>query len=79
MEGNIMRDSNPPEPKGSLTFLEMLQSTLWAALGVQKSKNHERDFERGSWIYFVLMGIGFTGVFVLCMILLVKLVVANAA
>ena len=74
-----MRDSNPPEPKGSLTFLEMVQSTLWAALGVQKSENHERDFEHGSWIYFVLMGIGFTGVFVFCMILLVKLVVANAA
>ena len=38
----------------------MLQSTLWAAIGVQKSENRRRDFTEGNWIHFVCMGIGFT-------------------
>jgi len=63
--------------KTSLTFLEMLQSTLWAAIGVQKHENRVRDFNHGNPVHFILMGIGFTAVFVLSMIGLVSLVLGT--
>ena len=61
---------------GQLTFLQMLQSTLWAAIGVQKSVNRKRDFTQGNWIHFVLMGVGFTACFVVAMSLLVRFILA---
>lgn len=60
-----------------LTFLQMLSSTLAAALGVQSEANRERDFARGKASHFILMGIGFTAVFVVIMVLLVKLVISQ--
>ena len=62
-----------------LTFLEMLGSTLSAALGVQSERNRERDFSRGKASHFILMGLGFTIVFVIIMVLIVKLVLAQLA
>ena len=55
----------------------MLSSTLAAALGVQSAANRERDFARGKASHFILMGIGFTAVFVVIMVLLVKLVISQ--
>lgn len=60
-----------------LSFWEMLTSTLWAVLGVQNSKNRERDFSRGKAIHFIYFGIGFTVLFVIGMILLVRLVLSQ--
>ena len=57
----------------------MLGSTLSAALGVQSERNRERDFSRGKASHFILMGIGFTVVFVIVMALIVKLVLAQIA
>lgn len=57
-----------------LSFLDMLQSTLWAALGVQKSENHKRDFTRGNAYHFIYMGVGFTAFFVCLLIGIVHLV-----
>ena len=64
-------DDLPP-----LSFLELLQSTLWAAIGVQKRENRLRDFSRGKAHHFILMGIGFTFCFVVSMLTLVNLIVA---
>ncbi|MEM7099276.1 MAG: DUF2970 domain-containing protein [Pseudomonadota bacterium] len=61
-----------------LSFLEMLQSTLWAAIGVQKRKNRVRDFSRGNPIHFILMGIGFTAFFVVAMMTLVHTILGAA-
>ena len=66
-------DDTPDEQKG-LTFWEVLSSTLAAALGVQSSKNRERDFSRGKPSQFIFMGIAFTAVFVLIIIGIVSLV-----
>lgn len=60
-----------------LTFLELLQSTLWAALGVQKRDNRIRDFSRGNPWHFIFMGIGFTVFFVSALIGIVNLVLAG--
>jgi hypothetical protein len=60
-----------------LSFLDMLQSTLWAALGVQKSENHKRDFTRGNAYHFIYMGIGFTAFFVCLLIGIVHVVLSS--
>ena len=60
-----------------LGFLEMLQSTLWAALGVQRHENYERDFSRGHWLHFVFAGLFFSAFFVCLLIGIVHLVMAN--
>ncbi len=62
------------EERKSLTLREMLQSTIAGALGVQSGKNRERDFNRGKPSHFIMLGLGFTVVFVLAILGVVKLV-----
>ena len=69
---NKTDDDEPP-----LTFWQMLGSVLAAAFGVQSRKNRERDFTQGKPIHFILLGIGFTAVFVLVMVFVVQLVLSN--
>ena len=57
-----------------LSFKEMLQSVLAAALGVQSGKNRARDFSRGKPSHFILLGVGFTLIFVLLVLGVVRLV-----
>lgn len=64
-------NDNNNEP---LTFKEMLHSVLAAALGVQSGKNRARDFSRGKPSHFILLGLLFTGLFVLIVLGTVKLV-----
>jgi len=68
-----MKDEQESE---SLTFWQVLGSTMAAAFGVQTAKNRERDFTKGKASHFILMGIGFTIVFVLVMIGIVNLVLS---
>ena len=60
-----------------LTFRQMLSSTLAAAVGVQSQDNRERDFSRGKASHFILMGVGFTVVFVIVMVMIVQLVLGE--
>jgi hypothetical protein len=62
------------EENKPLTFWEMLQSVLSAALGVQSGKNRARDFSRGKPSHFIILGVLFTAVFVLTIFGVVKLV-----
>jgi len=64
------------QPK-SLSFWQVLGSTIAAAVGVQSSANRERDFSQGKASHFILMGIGFTVVFVLIMVALVSFILPN--
>ena len=68
-----LANSEAKDSEGSLTFIEMLQSTLWALLGVQKPGNHSRDFSRGNPLHFIYMGVGFTVFFVVLLIGIVQL------
>ncbi|MCQ4297357.1 DUF2970 domain-containing protein [Pseudomonas stutzeri] len=58
----------------NLTLREMLGSVLAAALGVQSGKNRTRDFSQGKPSHFIMLGVGFTALFVLVILGLVKLV-----
>ncbi|MDG1134808.1 MAG: DUF2970 domain-containing protein [Pseudomonadales bacterium] len=55
----------------------MLGSALSAAVGVQSSKNRERDFARGKASHFIMIGVGFTAVFVVIMATLVSFILSQ--
>jgi hypothetical protein len=70
-------DEQSAPDQDSLSFWQMLGSVLAAAFGVQSSKNRQRDFSRGKPLHFIFLGIGFTAVFVLLVISVVRLVLSS--
>jgi hypothetical protein len=69
-----MSDQDKDPQQAPLTLREMLQSVLAAALGVQSGKNRSRDFSRGKPSHFILLGVLFTALFVIVLLVAVKLV-----
>lgn len=63
-------EKNPGKPG----FFSIVRSTLAAAIGVQSSKNRERDFSQGSPLPFIVAGIIFTVLFILTVVTVVHLV-----
>ncbi len=63
-----------PQRREALSFWQIAGSTLAAALGVQSSRNRERDFTRGKAWHFIIAGIVFTVLFVLTIVFVVSLV-----
>jgi hypothetical protein len=57
-------------------FRDTLSSVLMAALGVQSNKARQRDFSQGKPSHFILLGVGFTLLFILLVLGVVKLVLA---
>ena len=62
------------EQEKNLTLRQMLGSVLAAALGVQSGKNRARDFSHGKPSHFIILGVGFTVLFVLIVLGVVRLV-----
>jgi len=60
---------------GPLSWAQTIRSGLLAGLGVQSSSNRERDFQQGSVMRFVTVGVGLTAVFVVSLLFLVKALV----
>ncbi len=69
--------SAPPEP-GKLNPMQVVGSVLSAGLGVQSSKNRERDFRQGRIGVFIAAGIVFTLGFIGVVFLVVQLVLKGA-
>jgi len=65
------------ETKG-LGAMQVVSSVFAAGLGVQSSRNRERDFRRGSAGTFIVAGIIFTALFIGAVLTVVKLVLAGA-
>ena len=63
------------ENQASLSFTQLLKSTLSAFIGVQSSANRERDFKHGKISHFIWMGLLFGLVFVLTLVGVVQLVI----
>ena len=59
----------------SLSWAATIRSGLMAGLGVQSSSNRERDFQKGSVMRFMAVGVGLTAAFVLSLLFLVKALV----
>ncbi|WP_346836496.1 DUF2970 domain-containing protein [Microbulbifer sp. SAOS-129_SWC] len=70
-----MRDDNHKKDKPS--FGQVVLSTLAAAIGVQSSKNRERDFKGGNIKTYIAAGIIFTTLFVITLVVVVKTVLNN--
>lgn len=69
-----MTDEDLKEP----TLLDVAKSVLWAFLGVQKSKNYERDFKHGKPSQYVIVGLIGVGLFIFILIMVVKFVLSIA-
>ena len=63
----------------SLSFWQMALSTVAAAFGVQSSANRNRDFTKGKASHFILFGIGFTVLFVLAVVMVVRTVLGSVS
>jgi hypothetical protein len=60
------------------SLLDVARSVLWAMLGVQKSKNHERDFKYGKPSQYIIVGLIGVAIFISIIISVVKLALSFA-
>ena len=75
MNETTEKESTPDQEEAQEPgFWEVVMSVLAAALGVQTSKNRERDFTQGNPLVFIAAGLIFTILFVLTLIGVVNLV-----
>jgi hypothetical protein len=78
------REKEQPEAQqdqdksASLKLLHVVSSVLAAGLGVQSSKNRERDFKQGRIGVFIAAGIVFTLLFIGTVVTVVQLVLKGS-
>lgn len=64
---------------GKPTFIDVVKSVLASFFGVQSDKNRERDFQQGSPAQFIVVGLVLTILFIIGMIVVVKIILAQVA
>ena len=69
-----MNDENQKAP----SLLDVARSVLWAMIGVQKSKNHERDFKYGKPSQYIIVGLIGVAIFITILITVVKFALSMA-
>ena len=60
------------------SLLDVARSVLWAMIGVQKSKNHERDFKHGKPWQYIIVGLIGVAIFITIIITVVKYALSMA-
>jgi hypothetical protein len=75
-EKNAEPEQNAKKP--SLNPMQVVSSVFAAGLGVQSSKNRERDFKQGKFSVFIIAGVVFTLLFIGAVFTVVQLVLRNA-
>ena len=60
------------------SLLDVTRSVLWAFIGVQKSKNHERDFKHGKAWQYIVVGLVGVAIFITTLIFAVKFALSLA-
>ena len=73
MKDNLAKN----EDKITISFWQLLLSTLAAFIGVQSNANRERDFTHGKISHFIAIGVLFGITFVLTIVTVVKVVMAS--
>ncbi len=66
------------QERGSLNPFQVIASVLAAGLGVQSSKNRERDFKQGRAGVFIAAGLIFTLLFIATVFTVVQLVLKSS-
>jgi hypothetical protein len=64
--------------KRAPTLWHTVSSVAAAFFGVQSSKNRQRDFTSGKPIHYIIIGVAMTGLFVVTIVTVVKLILRNA-
>jgi hypothetical protein len=81
-QSDLQKEHRPVEPEpgrpepGGPGIAQMFVSAAAAAFGVQSSKVRQRDFSSGNPIAFILVGLVFTLLFVLTILLVVFFVLS---
>lgn len=70
--------TQPEQEREKLNPLQVVSSVFAAGLGVQSSKNRERDFKRGRIGVFIAAGLIFTLLFIGAVFTAVQLVLKSA-
>lgn len=73
---NPPSDESTRDSQEKVSVKDILQSVFAAALGVQSSKNRDRDFKQGNIGIFIAAGILFTALFIGGVIAVVQAVVS---
>ena len=73
-----MSEQDKNADRKSLNPFQVISSVFAAGLGVQSSKNRERDFNQGRAGVFVAAGVIFTLGFIAVMVVIVELVIKGA-
>jgi len=66
------RAEGPQAPHGRASLLQVAAAVFWSFLGVRKSKDHDADAVSIKPAQVIVMGIIGAGVFVTCLILIVR-------
>ena len=66
------------DDKQTPSLLDVARSVLWAMIGVQKSKNHERDFKYGKPSQYIIVGLIGVAIFITIIIMVVKFALSMA-
>lgn len=66
------------EADEKVSFWAVLKSVGAAFFGVQSGRNRERDFRKGKPVHFILVGLLATGLFVLAVFTVVRIVLWQA-
>jgi hypothetical protein len=71
-------ETSERENQDNTTLLQVIGSVLMAGLGIQSSKNKERDFKQGNFKSFIIVGLAFTVLFVVAVATVVNTVLDSA-
>ncbi|HEY9037193.1 MAG TPA: DUF2970 domain-containing protein [Pseudomonadales bacterium] len=74
----MSNDPQTPDKPPAPNLWQIISSILAAAIGVQSSKNRERDFTQGKTKHFIVGGIIFTILFIVTIVTIVRTVLSQA-
>lgn len=60
------------------SIFDVVKSVLASFFGVQSEANRKRDFQQGSPVQFIIVGLVLTILFIVGMILIVRFILASA-
>jgi Protein of unknown function (DUF2970) len=77
-ENKLETQDNSQKKPGKLNPVQVISSVIAAGLGVQSSKNRERDFNEGKLGVFIAAGVVFTLLFIAAVVTIVQMVLKGA-
>lgn len=72
------RDNSGSDSQKETSLLDVARSVLWAFIGVQKSKNYERDFKHGKPSQYIIVGLLGVAIFIAILVTVVKFALSLA-